>query len=47
MVKSVTRSHHYPPDVIDELFLDDNDYHGLEWLYNDVIEEVKGYKKDK
>ncbi len=44
MVKSVIRGHHYPPDVVDELFLDDKDHWGLEWLYNDLDDEQKELK---
>ncbi len=45
MVKSVIRVHHYPPSVIDELFLDEKDHHGLEWLYNDILDEQNELKK--
>ena len=36
IIKSIIREHHFPPQVIDALFVDDQDYHGLEWWYNDV-----------
>lgn len=39
MVKSVIRSHHYTPSAVDELFLDDKDHWGIEWLYNDLKDE--------
>lgn len=45
MVKSVIRAHHYPPDIVDKLFLDDQDHHGIEWLYNDLKEEQKDLTK--
>lgn len=41
MIKSVLREHHYPPQVIDALFVDAIDYHGLEFLYNDILEVSK------
>ena len=48
MVKSVIRCHHYLPEAIDSLFLDDLDHWGLEWLYNDLVDEQNELlKKDK
>lgn len=46
MVKTVIREHHYSPQVIDGLYLDDIDYHGLVWLYND-IKQVHSELKEK
>lgn len=38
MVKSVVRQFNWQPYVIETLFLDDVDYNGLVYWYNDVIE---------
>jgi len=45
MIKSIIREHHLTPSVIDAFFLDDNDYHGLEFWYNDVVEVNKTINK--
>lgn len=48
MVKSVVREHKWTPQVINSLYLDDTDYFGLEWWYNDVCkvnEEMKSKNK--
>lgn len=48
MIRSVVRDHHWTPDKIDGLYLDDRDYHGLEYWYNDVKEVAASLKpKDK
>jgi hypothetical protein len=39
MVKSVVRTYHWPPDVIGGLFIDNEDYRGLLYWYNDVIDQ--------
>jgi hypothetical protein len=44
MIKSVVREHHWSPDVINDLFLDDFDFFGLEFWYKDVIETNKKEK---
>lgn len=44
MVKSIIRGHHYSPSVVDELFLDEEDHWGIEWLYNDLSDEQKELK---
>lgn len=41
MVKTVIREHHYSPQQIDCLFVDEIDYHGIRWLYNDIKEVNK------
>ena len=49
MVASVVRSYHWTPRQIDEMYLDDEDYYGLEYWYNDVMEvsdELKSKSKD-
>lgn len=45
MVKSVVRVHHWTPEIIENLYLDDADFLGLEYWYNDVLEEFKTSKK--
>lgn len=37
MIRSVVRFHHWPPNVIDDLFLDNVDDRGLEYWYHDTI----------
>lgn len=38
MIKSIVREHHWPPDIIGGLFVDNLDYHGLIYWYEDVKE---------
>jgi hypothetical protein len=47
MIKLVVREHHFPPAVIDAFFLDDADYHGLEFWVNDTIELIKARGKKR
>lgn len=50
MVQTVVREHHWPPDKFKKLYLDDTDYLGLEFWYNDVIhvgKELKNKHKEK
>lgn len=44
MVKSVIRVHHWDPRIIESLYLDDADFLGLEFWYNDVVGEDKKIK---
>lgn len=44
MIRSVVREHHWTPETIDGLYLDDRDHHGLEYWYNDVSEVTKSLK---
>lgn len=44
MIKTVVREYHWPPDHIGGLFIDDMDYKGLEFWYNDVIEVIEKIK---
>ena len=30
------REYKWTPSIIDDLFFDDIDYHGIIWLYNDI-----------
>jgi hypothetical protein len=44
------REHHWPPNVIGGLFVDECDYSGLFYWYNDmaeVIDELKNNGKKK
>ena len=45
MVKTVVREHHWSPNDIDGLYLDNVDYSGLEFWYNDIVETHKEVKK--
>jgi hypothetical protein len=44
MIKTVVREHHWCPDQIGKLKLDDEDYLGLEFWYNDVITVINELK---
>lgn len=46
MIKSVVREHHWQPDVIESLYLDDMDFLGLIYWYNDVIEHKRQVKEE-
>jgi len=45
MIKSVVREHHWIPNVVDELYVDKIDHHGLEFWYNDIDEVQKKLKE--
>jgi hypothetical protein len=45
MIVSLIREHHWPPDIISGLFIDDQDYEGVEFLYNDLVEMHAELKK--
>lgn len=47
MVKSVVREHHFSAEKIDAFFLDDTDWHGLIFWYNDVLEVNNELKSKK
>lgn len=48
MVKSVVREHKWLPTQIGSLFIDDADYNGLEFWYNDCKEiQASMQPKDK
>lgn len=50
MIKTVIRGHHYTPGEIDALFIDGQDHHGIEWLYEDLKEiddEINKIKRKK
>jgi hypothetical protein len=44
MVQTVVREHHWQPNQINRLYLDDIDYNGLEFWYNDVVAVGKELK---
>ncbi len=44
MVRSVAREYHWPPDKIGGFFIDAQDFFGLEFWYNDIIEANKDFK---
>jgi hypothetical protein len=46
MIKTVVREHHWTPDRVDQLYVDEVDHHGIEFWYND-IKEVHNKLKDK
>jgi len=48
MIVTVMREHHWTPDVIDKLYFDDDDHHGIKFIYDDVKavnDEIKGKAK--
>jgi len=47
MIKSVVREYHFSPATVGDFYLDDQDYEGLEFWYNDVIEIQRQLKEKK
>lgn len=47
MIKSVVREHHFSPAEIDAFFIDDADYWGIEYWYNDIKEVTLELKNKK
>lgn len=45
MIQTVVREHHWEPRQFKRLYLDDSDYNGLEFWYNDVVEVGNELKK--
>jgi len=45
MVRTVVREHHWTPEQINNLYLDDVDHEGLEFWDQDVREVYKSLKK--
>lgn len=35
------REYHWSPSTIGDLFFDDDDYEGIVWIYNDMVEVQK------
>lgn len=46
-ISSVCSNYHWPPSVIRDMYLDDIDYEGIGYHYNDICEMVKEYEKLK
>ena len=40
MIKTVARFHHWTPNVLNGLYLDDEDHFGLIYWYNDVLKVI-------
>lgn len=47
MVRSIAREFHWPPEIIGGFFIDDLDFFGLEFWYNDCVEMEKEFKSKK
>lgn len=47
MLKSIVREYKFTPKDIDDLYLDDENYHGLIYWYNDVLQINKDLKPKK
>lgn len=47
IIKTVVREHHFSPVEIDAFFLDEQDYHGLTYWYNDCKEMNEELKPKK
>jgi hypothetical protein len=45
IIKSIVSSYHWTIDKIDILFCDENDYYGIGFWYNELVEESKQLKK--
>jgi hypothetical protein len=45
MIKTVVREHHWKPSEIKKLYLDSDDFLGLEFWYNDVMKVIAEMKK--
>lgn len=44
MMASVAREFKWSPDILGDLFFDAEDYQGLEYWYNDIVEMHKQLK---
>jgi hypothetical protein len=44
IIKTVVRENKWAPDIIGALFVDEIDFHGLEYWYNDSVEMDKELK---
>jgi len=47
MIVSIVREHHWTPEVINGLYLDDADHFGLEFWYNDIKRVTEELKKEQ
>jgi hypothetical protein len=45
MVKTVVRYHHWTPETVLNLYLDDTDFFGLIYWYNDVVQVLEELEK--
>lgn len=45
MIKSLIRVFKYGPQIIDALYIDDIDFHGIIYLYEDAKEYIKEISK--
>ena len=45
MIKTVVRAHHWGPEKIESLYLDDADFFGLEYWYNDTLDHINQINK--
>lgn len=47
MLITIIREYKWPPDIIGGLFVDDEDYRGVVYLYNDIVKTSKELKAKK
>lgn len=47
MIKSVVREHHWPPAVVNTMYLDAVDHEGLIYWYDDVCAVAKEVNEKK
>jgi hypothetical protein len=47
MIRNVVREHSWSPDIIGDLFIDDQDYRGLEYWDTDVVKLNKELQPKK
>jgi hypothetical protein len=45
MIKSVVNEHHWSPSIIDQMYLDHLDYHGIGYWYDNAKEMHDKMKK--
>lgn len=39
MIKTVVRTYHWNPEIISNMYCDSRDYYGIEFWYNDVVNQ--------
>jgi hypothetical protein len=47
MIKSIVREHHWTPNTINDLYVDDMDHFGIEYWFDDVKEVSDSLKPKK
>jgi len=47
MIRNVVREHHWSPETIENLYLDDADFFALGYWNDDVQKVIEGLKKKK